>query len=368
MYWGFWRCVRSSILIPLIASVFSPAATAQNQAPVLGQSERLGILEIREIFLEPRFRYYETRSGEFDLGNSLIGFQWIRDDVISAVLTAGARDLVSRPRFYRSTNESDFTLIEAFIQADSIVGNFRFGRVPLPYGLESGRGEAILRLPRSLIFSQQWLGLRDQGLAYEIEFHGFSSEWAVHNGEGGENLDNQIWFTSRWAWSGGAGVLLGFSGATGRTTPMSTMLEPGSTAPPRTLTEAGIDPTQSSKIRFGNLFFEYEKPWLSLAAEGHVGEFVQNSEKTRLRGGHADVRLSLNRTLSLLARWDVLDPNDRLKDDRLQQATLGFSVRGLYDTSTIYILASRSEQQGQTQPTHEGWVIWRLAPYARGPR
>ncbi len=334
--------------------------------------ERVGVLSVHDLYLEPQFRYYETRRGGFAAGNSLISIRWARDEVISGVVTAGTDELLGRPTRYVPAQEAEFTLAEAFIEARSSLGDFRFGRVALPFGTESGRSEARLRLPRSMVVREGWIGLRDQGLAFNVENEGFSSEWAVHNGEGGPDLDNQSWFTARWSWTGPSGFGLGFSGTAGRTKPASTQ----DAARSRTAAEAGLDPDRSSKQRFGNVFVEWEGRPLALVAEATFGEVEQSATITRVRGGHMDLIYSWSPQIGVLARHDILDPSDRVKGDRQDETTVGLSWKGPYETSTIYLLGTRASVENptlnaaQSRPRvrHEGMLIWRLTPLARGPR
>ena len=326
--------------------------------------ERLGVLEVSDLFLEPSFHYFETRTGGFEAGNSLLSIRWLRDENIAAIVTMGTRDLVGRPRRYRAGTEAEFTLAEAFIEAHSSFGDIRFGRVPLPFGTESGRGEARLRLPRSMLFREAWIGLRDQGLAYAIENKGFFSEWSIHNGEGGPDLDNQIWFTARWGWQGGDGIYTGFSGAAGRTTTESTQ----DSTRTRTTALSGIDPDQSSKNRFGNLFFEWDGLPFGALIEGTFGETEQARTIQRLRAGHVDLSYTISRRLGLLARYDILDPNDRTQRDRQDETSIGFSLKGRYSTSALYVFATKTHIEGSAQDRHEAMVVWRLTPLARSPR
>lgn len=327
--------------------------------------ERIGILEVQDLFLEPQFHYLETRRGEFQAGNSLVSLRWRRDDAISAVATLGTESLLGRPRRYQDSAEStELALAEAYIEARSSLGDWRFGRVPLPFGTEAGRAEARLRLPRSMVFRERWLGLRDQGFSFAIENRGFYSEWAVHNGEGRDDLDNQIWFTSRWGYSSEDGWNLGASGSAGRTTPASTQSADGL----RTSLDAGLDPDRSSKQRYANAFFEWESRALSAVLEGTFGESEQADTISRLRSGHLDLGYAWTKNLGILVRHDILDPNDRTTGDRQDETTVGLSWRGDYATSVFSLLGTRAHLEGHRPDRHEARLIWRLTPLARGPR
>ncbi len=356
-----FACLFSGFAFGALATTLTLTSAIPASAAL---EERVGVLEVYDVFLEPQFRYFETRNGGFEAGNSLISFRWLRDESVSAVVTAGTDQLVGRPRRYRGGSEAGLALAEAYVETRSSLGDVRFGRVPLPFGTESGRGEARLRLPRAMVHRAGYLGLRDQGLSYAIENRGFSSEWAVHNGEGGPDLDNQIWFTSRWGWQGGDGLSLGFSGSAGRTTPLSTQ----DAALSRSEAVAGLDPDRSSKQRFGNAFVEWDARPLGVVLEGTFGESEQAGSIRRLRSGHLDLFYALSRRWGLLARYDVLDPDGRVRGDRQDEATLGVSLGGAYGTSTVYVLGTRAHLQGAARARHEAMLIWRLTPLARGPR
>ena len=345
--------MRYSLLAILLCG-FASIASAQ---------ERLGTLEVADLFIEPRFQYREWRDGGFEAGNSLVSFRWIRDDVVSATITAGTQDLVGRPKRYVGASEDELTLAEAFIEARSTLGTFRFGRVALPFGTESGRPESQLRFPRSIFFRERWLGLRDQGISYSVEHRGFFNDWAVNNGEGGTNLDNQNWFTARWGWSDRKNFG-GFSGSTGRTNPSATQDSLGS----RTIADAQLDPNAPARLRFGNIFYQFEGRNFGWGLEGIVGETRQNDQITIMRAGHLDFQYWISKNVSALARWDWLEPSNRFNDDQVQEQTFGISWRGWYETSTLYLLASRVQTQGNDDSNHQALVIWRLSPLARGEK
>lgn len=331
--------------------IFAPAvSTAQ---------EKIGTLSVSDLYLEPRFLYQEGESGGFSAGNSLVSFSWIRDEVISATVTAGTRELVNRPRRFIVESEDELTLAEAYIEARSTLGTFRFGRVPIPFGTEGGRAESNLKFRRSLLFRDGWIGLRDQGLSYTIEHRNFFNEWAIHNGESGEDLDNQTWFTGRWGWTNDK-IYTGFSGSTGRTTPASTQDVTGS----RTFADAGLNPDISSRLRFANVFFEWDYKVFSFEIEGTMGDVRQASQSATLTAAHADFQYRIKKNFSVLGRYDILEPSNKVAEDKIEESTFGLAYRGWYETSTLYLFASRVREQGNDDSNHQVLLIWRLSPLA----
>jgi hypothetical protein len=342
--------------IAILASAFvSSSAFAE---------ERLGTLEVSDLFLEPRFGYEEGSFGGFEPGNSLVSFRWIRDQVVSATVTAGTQELVGRPRRYVPESSDELTLAEAFIEARSSLGIFRFGRISLPFGTESGRPESALRFTRSRLMRERWLGLRDQGLSYSVEHRGFFNDWAVHNGESGRSLDNQTWITARWGWADEK-QFTGFSGSTGRTKPSSTQV---TSAPLRTTADAGLDPNLDAKIRFGNVFYTYEGFPFGWGIEATAGETRQAGQTSLLRAAHVDAQYYVTHNVSFLARWDYLEPSNKILDDRVEDSTIGMSWRGWYETSTLYFFLSRVGIQGTQDNNHQALIVWRLTPVGRGEK
>lgn len=346
--------VKPLLFSLLLLVAFLPRTFAQ---------ERIGTLMVSDLYLEPRFLYQEGESGGFSAGNSLVSFSWVRDEVISATVTAGTRELVGRPRRFLVESEDELTLAEAYIEARSTLGTFRFGRVPIPFGTEGGRAESNLKFRRSLLFRDGWIGLRDQGLSYRIDHKNFFNEWAIHNGESGEDLDNQTWFTGRWGWTNDK-IYTGFSGSTGRTTPASTQDATAS----RTYLDAGLDPNTGSRLRFANAFFEWDDRIFSFEIEGTLGDTRQVGQSASLTAAHADVQYRIKNNFSVLGRYDILEPNNKMADDETEETTLGFSYRGWYETSTLYLFATRVREQGNEDSNHQILLIWRLSPVATSNR
>ncbi len=344
---------------------------AQSTAALAQSEERVGAIEVSDVYLSPRFHYLESRSGRFELGETFVGFRWHRDQDVSANVLLGSRELSSPPRRYIDLDERkdpEVALVEAYIEAQSLVGKMRLGQIPLPFGIEGARGEARLQFPRSLLWRGRWLGLRDRGFAYSVEHKGYLNEWAIHNGEGGEERDNQLWLTARWSvrWSarGRDDFFAGLSGSTGRTTPAST----DDLVLPRTQLNAGLIPSENARVRIGNVFFEWSKRTFGLVAEGTLGESVQASSRARFRGGHMDLHYYWSQRIGIHARFDALDPSNRFKNDREEETTLGLSLRGLYSNSVVYFLATQAHLEGHQTDRHEAMLIWRLTPVALSSR
>jgi hypothetical protein len=161
--------------------------------------ENIGKIEVSDIVINPRFAYVEGRSGGFNVGDSLFGFRWTTDSPFLVQLKFGSSELIAQPLRYTIANgqTSTFAVIEGYAQYTTQLGRLRFGRVPLGFGLEGLKTESELILPRSFISARGLVGLRDDGMSYDIDFGQVFSNWAIHNGEGTGNLDNEAWFTAQ---------------------------------------------------------------------------------------------------------------------------------------------------------------------------
>jgi hypothetical protein len=325
------------------------------------RAEQIGEMRFSDFLLEPSFQYNEGRRGSFSPGNSYLAGDWHRDSALSARLKVGSRDLLGVPAVYASTafvsalpaQANTPALVEAFGQVETTYGRFRMGLIPIAFSLDGGDSEARLRFPRSLFFENRLVALRDVGLSYHIDNEGFFSDWAVHNGEAGADLDNELWFTARWGYRSGHDLQVGFSGSTGRTSPLAT-------AP------SGL--TLSSKTRLANFFFAMQSQKLSFEFEGATGEVRTDAALKRLRSGHVDVDLEVESQALILARYDFYDPDVGVNGDQTQMASLGLAFRSKYETSSFYLIGSKVWREGVPQAIHQGMVIWRLTPVANPRR
>ena len=198
----------------------------------------------------------------------------------------------------------ELAIVEAYAQLDSSYGRVQFGLVKIPFGAEGGIPEGLLHFQRSLIFQDGIVGLRDQGINYAIENGGFFSEWAIHNGEGGEDKDNQIWFTGRAGYHISMPWRVGLSWQVGRTHVAAT--HPDSTLAPTPRYLAFMNVDESSKVRIGDIYTVYENPKLGASAELTSGQVEQDGGNTNFYAGHADVYVPLNKSIAALARVDTL--------------------------------------------------------------
>ncbi len=348
------------LVAALSSLVWSSTASAQ---------ESLGTLAVSSIFLEPSFVYSEptqagqTARGAFEAGRSFLGVSWTQEPNLAAVLKVGSRSLIGTPARYGPAPVDQLALIEGYAQIDTTIGQFRGGLIPIAYSLEGGDSEERLRLPRSLLFEQRAVNLRDYGASYHISHAGLFSDWAVHNGEGGPDLDNRMWFTFRAGYQDGRALKAGLSGSTGSTTPLST--NPlGTTTPTPTV---GYDITRAAKLRIANAFLETTWERVTFVLEATVGDVQQDVVSNRLRAGHVDLEWNASDKFSYLARYDLFDPSTA-PADQIEDYQAGIAWKSVYENSVLYLIGSKRKYEGNPNDTHRVLLIWRMTPFANSFR
>lgn len=326
-------------------------------------AETLGDLAVSGLLLEPSFTFQEPRRGQFAVGRSYLAVTWTRDPLVSAQIKLGSRSLIGKPARYGPAATDDIAVIEAYAQLDSSLGRIRGGLVPIPYGWEGADSEHRLELPRSQLFRNRIINLRDHGVSYHVSYEGYFSDWAIHNGEGGPDLDNDMWMTLRAGWEGARFLRLGISGSTGSTNPASTNLTPATW----TSADAGLDITQRAKIRLANFFVNWEIQPVEVTLEGSGGNTLQDSGDRELRALHLDVNYVPNNSVSWLTRYDAFDPSTN-PDDRVDEYTFGIAWKGKYRNSVLYILGSKQVMENNPLSLHKAEIIWRMTPSANSFR
>lgn len=310
-------------------------------------AERWGEFQWLSPWIETGASYRDPRDGQFTQGSASFGGRWtgwasgsqgvVRDSLrVEAQIAIGTRSLIARPLRYAPLSSverpTDPALIDAFAGVSGSWGRLRFGFIPMSFGLEDGN-ESDRRWLRPLILRRGLIGLRDLGVGYSVAAGGFYSDWYVHNGEGGEDRDREMWLTARWEyrlrtdrvqWRWGA------SGSVGRTTPDSTH-PTGTTAS----TLAELDPDQSSRLRYGGLHMASD--WVigegergseadrrfGFELEAFGGEILQDARTRRLRSLRFDLEYEPFDRWGFLLRGEMLDPDTQVAGDLIHEAGLG---------------------------------------------
>jgi len=376
--------LRIAMMVRAMRAIVMAAMTLLLASDVGAQEfekEKLGEWSLSDFLLEPTFTLTEPKRGFFGPGNSYLEASWRLDPMLSARIKIGSRALLGRPQRYGDVgNDDDLTMIEGYGQADTSIGRVRFGLLPLPFGLEGGDSEARLRLPRGLLFEERLVGLRDYGVSYHVSNAGFSSEWAIHNGESGPDLDNEAWLTARWSWRGSRFFRTGVSGTTGRA---NLAAAPGSAPSP---VPPGASSGPNARIRIADLFFEWQERPFAAEVEAAIGETRAGEDVATFRNLRVDLDFEILEGLATLVRYDTLGPGaDSVGSTtggtgggitggiasgtggggKITEVSLGFAWRNRYETSVFYAIVSRVFEEGVEPDAHRLRLLWRLTPSAR---
>ncbi len=319
-------------------------------------TENLGTLSISDVLLRPSFTVTPTGVSQpgFTIGESSLAVQWKLDESYSGHIRLGSEDLVAPPAHYVAMVDSEkVEMVEAYAQFESQYGRFRFGKLPIDFGLEGAKSESELIFPRALLFEHRIVGLRDLGFGYDIDYNGYFTEIVVHNGEGGNDLDNQYWYTARWGYDLSK-FRLGLAGQTGHTTPASTM-NSGDTL-------ADVDPTHNAKWRMGGLFFSWRPKRILFEGEGYLGERVQDADGgRRFATGHADFGYEYSDQFSSYLRYDALDPDLSVTANTTHRAALAIVFTNKSRNSRLILMAAHDFNEGG-HDDEQYRLIWSLSP------
>ena len=315
----------------------------------------MGTLELDEFNLRAAGLVREGQHAEFSLAESLLGFSWNLDQYLGAKIALGSMSLLNVPLHFTSTPGEELGIVEAYGQYNSPYGSFWFGLIPLQYSMEGSAREGDLQLPRSLLFKNRVLGLRDYGMRFETQHKGYFTRIAAHNGEADKNLDGRVWVTASWGWTDYDKVVVGFSGRTGTTKPVSTAAS-GDTL-------AGVDPSLEAKWRMGTAYIHWAPHRWNVALEGTWGEVEQDKKRgNKFVAGHFDLGYDLTPNFGFLGRVDYFDPNDKVKRDGQKEISLAWVWRSHEGNSRLYFVATRVEEEGQKINNDEFKLIWQMSP------
>ncbi len=315
----------------------------------------MGRFRFSEFSLSPRGVLQEPSLGGFELKESWIGFEWIRDESLSAEISFGTGDLVAPAVWFEPRTQDQLSLVQASVKAQTEYFDIRAGLLTLPNGYEGANPEWEWNLPETRARARNWFAKRDFGVELRSEAQSFMSSVILHNGESAENVDNRMWVTGQWRYlnSQGYGVL--GTAEVGQTDSRSTSLSL------KALDEGfNFDPNQAAKLRHGTLAF-YRK-WLRhlVLLEYGRGEILQNDQKNPYAWGHFDVCANLGGDLSLLLRYEQTQSNALNAASVIKSGGLGFSMSSSDRLSTVTLWANKHWESPEQQ-NDEALLIFRLS-------
>lgn len=322
---------------------FNPIAHAQS-----GQKEIVGKLSLSDVLLQPRYYAIEGGQQKFELDRSYFFFSWEISRELSAHFGVGQFELVNinerLPTNVAVSGEYDeLRFFEAYAEWDSGYGKIRAGLIPLFLGWEATRRESEWYFPRTLFYENHEFGLRDMGVSYHVDSEGFYTEFALHNGENGKDVDGHTWHTARLGWTNKRGLDFAVSASNGK------------------YEKSKLDPKET--FSYFNSYFSFEFYNLLVLAEGFYGKQETDSAtdtETKFWDYHLDVSHPLGSRLNGLLRYEVYEPDNTIADDIQTRWILGVGLFNELRTSNLYIWGIVNREEGSKIHNNEIQVLWKV--------
>ncbi len=306
--------------------------------------ESLGHFSFHEFSVSPRMRVEEPKRGGFELKETWIGFEWRRDESLSALFGLGSSDLVL-PAVWYTPKPQQLEFVAASVNAETPYVNFHAGLLAVPFTYEGEKPEWEWALPATRVRRQSWFTKRDFGIEFEFHSGSYLTKVFIHNGEGATNADNRLWYTGLWQYKDTEGYAALLSASTGGTGPESTL---GSVAPGPALGFV-FDPTQDAKIRLGSLAIF--RRWLRhlVLVEVGRGETIQLDTKHPFAWGHLDLAWNLGGDLSFLFRYEQTQNDLQTTETIVKSSALGLQISSEDRLSSISLMAVKNQESPEKQ-------------------
>lgn len=315
--------------------------------------EDIGELKIHDLLLRPTFALREPTDGSFTIGESSFALRWELEQKYGGVIRIGPRTLLNPTARYTPTVNSDIVLVEAFAEYTDAYGRFRLGRIPIEFGWEGKQWERDLIFPRSLLYQNRVMMLRDVGGSYIVEHNNFYTGFAVHNGESDSDQDGRIWYTAQWGFHD-ENFEIGLSGQTGGTKPVATNTSGDDLA--------GVDPSREARWRIGGLHAAVMRRKWQWSFEYFMGEREQETDIGKFASGHLDMGYHFSKTFSTHLRWDQLDPNFKVTGDLQRQGSLALVLSNNTHSSNLILVGTKVLEEKHQTGNDEIRLIWSLSP------
>jgi hypothetical protein len=315
--------------------------------------EDIGELKIHDLLIRPNFVLAEPKKGSFSIGESSFAVRWELEEKFTGVIRLGPRTLINQLSHYSATLDDDFALVEAFGEYNAWYGRFRFGMLPVEFGLEGRLWERNLIFPRSLLFQKRAMMVRDVGTSWEIKQDRFMTGFVVHDGNSTGNVAGPMWLTSRFGYQL-EDVGFGFTGQTGLTHAAQTMISQD--------TLAGVDPTKDAKWRIGGVYFDLLQRSWAIVGEYNIGSVEQEGNGRNYYAGHLDAGVLWTKRFQTYVRMDVFDPNSDNTGDLEQQLSIGLVLSNESRSSNLILIGTQALDEAPTSPGSSLRLIWSLSP------
>ena len=316
-------------------------------------SEDIGELKIHDLLLRPYFMLGEGKQSNFSIGESSFALRWELEKKFAGVVRIGPESLINPSAHFVKTVPDEVTLVEAFAEYNDVYGRFRMGRLPVEFGLEGRKWERELVFPRSLLFQNRAMMLRDMGVAYDISQNNWYTGFVIHNGNSGDNTDGRTWYTARWGYKSDD-FEIGATGQTGSTLPDATVAS-GDTL-------AGVDTSKAAKWRLAGLYGTVSSKKWEWSLESYMGELEQDLTSTKFATGHTDLSYMWTKRFSTHVRYDFFDPDLELYGDQQKAASLALQFSNNSHSSNLILVGTKSFGELHTTRNDEIRLIWSLSP------
>jgi len=317
--------------------------------------EDIGVLKIHDLLLRPNFFHGEGGKGSFSMGESSFALRWELEQKFAGVIRLGPRTLVNASARYNSLVNDDIVPVEAFAELNHAYGRFRLGRLPVEFGYEGQQWERALIFPRSMLFKERIMMLRDVGASYEIRHNNYYTALAIHNGESDADQDGKMWYTGRWGYANEK-FEVGFAGQTGATEFAQTTGSGDSLA--------GVDVTKDAKWRMGGIFGALHKKTWEWVLEFYMGEREQEEPlgRGKFSVGHSDISVDLTRNYSVHIRYDHFDPNLKVHGDLQREISLALVLSNKTHSSNLMLIGTKVLEEKHQVGNDELRLVWSLSP------
>lgn len=331
-------------------AVFVPAP------PSFAMTEKLGSVELTDVLIRPSFLLKEPQEGEFQLGQTSVQFTWHIEKHFRSKVRIGPKKMWGPMGRFNTAPSNDIGLVEAYGVYTSLYGEVKGGMIPIAHGAEGAMGASKLYFPRSILYENRVIPLRDMGVEYAVQHNGYYSDLKVHNGEGPDNPDGRMWVSGNWGWKDRNKFQVGLAGLSGSTKPVSTNTSGDDLA--------NVDETKEAHWRMGTFFLRwYPGVWKTML-EVTMGEVEQGKDDKvvgRFKGGHFDLIYEKERW-GVMGRFQYFEPNSEAKNDLQRKTTLGILLKNQSQTSRLFIYGTKVVEDGAKVANDELRLIWQLTP------
>jgi hypothetical protein len=336
--------MRKICLFFLLIILSSPFLFAQT-----GHKELVGELALSDILLQPRFYAEEAGQQKFELDRSYFFFSWKINRELSTHFGIGQFELMNinerLPTNLSISGEYDqLRFFEAYAEWDSGYGNIRAGIIPLFLGWEATRRESEWYFPRTLFYENHEFGLRDMGASYYVDSAGFYTEFALHNGENGKDVDGKMWHTARVGWKNDRGVDVALSASNGK------------------YEKSKLDSLET--FSYFNSYLSFEFQGLLVLAEGFYAkqETKESTGNTEVKfwDYHLDVSHPITSHMNGVFRYEIYEPDNSVEGDVEKRIIAGVSFFNELKTSNLYIWGLINKEESNDINNNEIQIVWKV--------